>query len=181
MRKNSQKNNVKKALILSIILIATLIQVSAQTLTQNETDEFTGSTVKHSSWETLNASMKYTAYFRISKINDFYYFDLKMAIGSTVFSIDKDQEIMFKLSNGKIIKIPNLEYTITCEGCGARGYVGSGIQGIQVSYNLTSEQIKELKNNSIVKIRIYTNIGYVENNLKPKYYQKILNSLLIIK
>ena len=172
----------KRFFLTMIFTLGISFQIISQELVVNKIDDFTGNTVKRTSWETLNMTMKFTAYFRISKINDNYYFNLKMMLGGgSVFSIGEGQEFMFKLSNGEIIKLPNLEYAITCTGCGAKGFSGSQAQGIQVSYRIMPEQIEKLKNNPAIKIRIYTNDGYVENDLKPKYYKKVQKALSLVE
>ena len=184
---HSKKTTMKQKTaftILIAILLGTTSLTYGQTLEENKVDEFTDNTVKRTSWETLNMTMSFTSYFRISHINDNYYFDLKMMIGGTggkVFSIAKDQEIMFKLDNGEIVKLPNLEYTITCTGCGAKGLSGSNAQGIKVSYSINKEQFEQLKNNTIIKIRIYTNDGYIEEDTKEKHAKKIPYALKLVE
>src|SRR5690606_30477557 len=97
------------------------------------------------------------------------------------FSIGKGQEIMFKLDNGEVVKLPNLEYAITCKGCGARGFGGSEGQGIEVFYMLNEEEFEKLKNNTVVKVRIYTNDGYVEEDVKEKNSKKIPIMLKLVE
>lgn len=153
-----------------------------QTLEENKVDEFTNNTVKRTSWEMFNSDFKFTAYFRVSQINDNQYFDLKLMLASgSVFSIGKDQEIMFKLSNDTIIKLPNLEYSVSCRGCGAKGLMGSEAQGIQVSYPISKTQSDLLKSISIAKVRIYTNDGYIEDEMKTKNAVKIKKALALLE
>lgn len=171
---------MKKTALLGLLVFFGVLTFG-QTLEKNEVDEFTNNSVKRTSWETINMTMKFTAYFRISKINDNTYFDLKMMIGTSVFSINKGQELMIKLSNDNIVKLPNLEYAITCRGCGAKGLSGSEAQGIQVSYPISKEQIEQLKSGTGNKLRIYTNDGYVENDMKAKNYNKIIKALSLVE
>lgn len=153
-----------------------------QSLEENKVDEFTNNAVKRTSWELLCFSMKnnFTSYFRISRINEYNYFDLKLMIGG-IFSIDKDQEIMFKLDNEDIVKLLNLKYEVTCKGCGAIGLSGSNVQGINVSYTLDEEQFEMLKNHEVVKVRIFTNDGYVEGDTKRKHVKKIPKALELVE
>jgi hypothetical protein len=169
-----------KKIIFALLIIFSSVVLQAQSLEKNEVDEFTGHTVKQTSWETFNNSMSFTGYFRISKINESYFFDLKMMIGSKIFSIDQGQEFMFKLSNDEVIILKNLEYTIACKGCGAKGFAGSQGYGIQTSYVLTPDQVQALFQKDIIKVRIYTNDGYVENDLKSKNSIKIKTALSLI-
>jgi len=164
-----------------IILIFTTfyIQISAQEIVEDKIDEFTKNSVKRTSWEKLVFELDLTAYFRISKINDIFYFDLK-AMDQSVFSIAEGQEIMFKLKNGKIIKLNNLEYALTCTGCGAIGYAGSGGIGIKVSYEISKEFLDLLRANQVEKIRIYTSKGYIEKEIKEKFAKKLENAFKLI-
>ena len=173
---------MKNKLLIQIIIISIIsFNAFGQEIEENRVDDFTGNSIKRTSWETLNMTMKFAAYFRISNIDDLYFFDLKMMIGGKVFSIDKEQELMLKLSNNEIITLPNLKHTITCNGCGARGLSGSNAQGIKVSYLITEEQIYKLKDSDVTKIRIYTTNGYVENDLKSKHNKKIKKAMSLIK
>ena len=152
-----------------------------QTLETNEIDGFTNNSVKRTSWESINMTMKFTAFFRVSRINDNTYLDLKMMIGTGVFSIGKGQEFMIKLSDGSIVKLANSEFTVTCRGCGAKGLSGSDAQGIQVFYPINTEQIEQLKNGTGTELRIYTKDGYVENDMKAKNYNKIVRALSLVE
>jgi hypothetical protein len=168
----------RKTLLLLLIITSSL--AFSQTLEENKVDEFTNASVKRTSWETLNMTRKFDAYFRISKIDSIVLFDLKMILGN-VFSIDEGQEIMFKLTNDEIVKLPNLEYEITCSGCGAIGYAGSRAQGIYVKYPMKSEQIEKLMNDRVEKIRVYTNVGYVEDEFRNEDYLKFQKALTLVK
>ena len=167
------------------LLVVTLIWTSSltfgQKLVTNKIDGFTNSSIKRTSYERLNWSTSFVGYFRISKINENTYFDLKMMINTSVFSINKGQEIMFKFFSGEIIKLPNIEYAITCTGCGAKGFAGSEGQGIKVSYILEKEQFEKLKNNIVETVRIYTTDGYVESSIAEKYYKKLQKALILVE
>lgn len=160
--------------------VGILGQISAQKLVENKIDEFTENSIKRTSWERFVQTALFTSNFRISKIDDNLFFELKMMDGS-VFSIDKDQKLMFKLEDNEIVKLPNLEFKVTCEGCGAKGFAGSLAQGIQVAYLINLEQIEKLKNNNAEKIRIYTNDGYREYEMKSKNYAKVKKALSLIE
>ncbi len=164
-----------------IIFIATLsFSLNAQKLVENKIDEFTKHTVKRTSWEDLLYSMKGNAYFRISKINDSYFFDLKYADG-TVFSIDKNAELMLKLDNDSIFKLTNLEFTITSNGAGAIGLAGSNREGISVSYvSFNDPKFITLINHKVKKFRINTTSGYIEDEVKPKFAEKIVTAVKLV-
>ena len=149
----------------------------AQEIEKNYKDEFTGSQIIKTDWEFLNnASKGFSAKFRISKINENYYLDLKMMIGSSnpkVFSIHEGDKLMFKLSNDEILELLSESSEVTCTGCGSTGLVGSAAQGINISYSITEEQFQQLKSTPVAKLRIYTTDGYVENDVKDKHAKTI--------
>jgi hypothetical protein len=177
-----EKTNYFKLFLLSICLIViSNLNLCGQSLEVDEVDEFTKNRVKKTTYETLHTSMKFSAFCRISNINGSEFFELKMMIGAKVFSINKDQELMLKLDNEEIITIKNLEYAITCTGCGAKGFGGSTGQGIKTSYFLSKEQHEKLKTNKVVKLRIYTSDGYVEGEVKEKNYLFLKNALSLVE
>jgi len=169
----------KISLIALFILFSVIGKSFGQKLEENKTDDFTKKIVKSTSWETLYTTMTANAYFRISVNGDNEFFDLKYQEGK-IFSIDKDEELMFKLDNGEIVKVLNLEYKITCEGCGSKGFIGRGAEGIQVSYPLDKETIEKLKGHKVVKVRINITTGFYENEVKDKNAAKITASLNLL-
>lgn len=172
------KNYLK---IICLVLFAS-VNLPGQTLEENQVDEFTKNTVKRTSWEVVNMTMTFTAYFRASQINTTNAFDLKMMLGSgAVFSIPEGAEMMFKLSNDSIVKIPCIKSAISCSGCGAKGFAGSQAQGVNVSYFISKENLALLKNSQVTKIRIYTRDGFVEDEIKAKNADKIRKALALIE
>ena len=164
--------------ILTLCLLAHQPTYS-QSLEEDKVDEFTGNSIKRTSWEILNQTMKFNAFTRISEINGNVYLDLKLMTGK-VFAIDEGDEFMLKLNNDEILKLQNLKYEITCTGCGARGYSGSQAQGLSVVYLLSKDQIDKLLEFGIMKIRIYTTDGYLEEDLKTKNSNVLMNSLKLL-
>lgn len=162
----------KYTFLTCIFLLAATCQLFAQKLAENKKDEFTNNLIKRTSWESLSSTFSINAHFRISLIDSLETFDLKVMIDKR-FSIDKDQELMFKLENGEVVKLQNLEAVRTCQGCGAVGLKGSEAPGIAALYPLNKDQAEKLKTNKVVKVRIYTTEGYLECDVKDKFAQKI--------
>lgn len=164
-----------RSILFILIIISTF--ANGQELEKNYKDDFTGDSVKRTSWEFLNnASNGFTAKFRISNIDDHYFLNLKMMIGSSnpkVFSIHEGDKLMFKLSNEEIVELLSSSSEITCTGCGSTGLIGSAAQGINISYIITKEQFDKLKSTSVSKLRVYTTDGYVENDVKEKHSKTI--------
>ncbi len=151
-----------------------------QKLEENKVDEFTKAFVKRTSWETINFSNNFLAYSRISKIDNIYYLDVKVTLSDAVFSIEKDDKLMIKTVTDSIITIFNLKYQISCTGCGAKGLIGSGLEGIEVSYPIPSEMVLYLLTNKIKALRLYTTDGYVEHDIKDKNAQTFIKQLKLV-
>lgn len=173
------KSTLRIKTLVIVLLSISYYQSFGQSIVENQVDEFTNQSIIRSSWEPLSKTMNGSIHFRISKINSFYFLELKMILGQggSVFAIDEDNQLMFKLSSGDIVTLHNKTYTITCEGCGAVGFVGSTAQGIQVTYPLNDDQVKTLKSSSIEKMRVYRTKDYIEETLKSKYSNNVVNAL----
>lgn len=167
---------MKKKTSLLLLLILIVVIGFGQKLEENKVDDFTKITIKRTSWEKLT---KYYAHFRISKISDVEYFDLKLLLGKE-FSIMEGQDIMFKFDNDEILTLKNSKTTITCTGCGAVGFGGSEGPGISVSYQMNKEQKTLLDTKKIIKVRIYTSDGYTENDVSEKFDNYIKKALTLI-
>lgn len=167
-----------------MISILFLNNFYSQKLTENKIDEFTKQSIQKTSWETLFSTTKGTSYFRISKIDNILFVQLKFRLNegfeTKSFSIEKNQELMFKTKEGEIITLKNLKSTVTCVGCGAISFNASQALGIEVSYQMSEEQFNILKNSFLEKIRIYTDIDYKEFEIKKKNALLFTNSLKLI-
>lgn len=152
----------------------------AQKLEVNKIDEFTKASVKRTSWETINYSNRLMAYTQISKIDDIYYLNLKIMSPDKVFSIDKEDELMIKTITDSVITLYNLKYEISCTGCGSKGLLGSGLQGIEVSYKIPVEIVSYLLTNKIKKLRIYATNGYFEDDIKDKHAEIFIKLLKLV-
>ncbi|MHB8205793.1 hypothetical protein [Mucilaginibacter sp.] len=169
----------KQTLLLLVILCCMSAKSFGQKLEENKVDDFTKSAIKRTSWESLYSTMNGNAHFRFSLVNNSETFDFRL-MRDKVFSIDKDMQIMFKLDNGDIVTLNNLEFTVTCNGCGATGFVGSQAEGIDVRYPISKEQVEKLKAGKIVKVRVYTGDGYIDQDIKDKIAEKVTASLNLL-
>jgi hypothetical protein len=157
----------------------------SQKLELNELDEFTGVSVKRTSWEYFTRGMKNktSSYFRISKLDSTYYFDLKIALQpSKVFSISDGEKIMLMLDDKTVYKLDNLEYTVSSTGAGAIGLSGSGMYGVNIScISAEDRNFEKLKTNLITKVRIYTTDGYVEDEVKEDFAKKVMTAISLVE
>jgi len=154
---------------------------NAQKISEDYIDEFTKNHVKRTDWEALTFEIKAVTSYRFSKIDNQYFLQLKIMLGDVYFSINENDELMLKFTNEEIVTLKNIKSTTTCVGCGATGFNGSQSQGINVSYNISNEQYQLLTQNSISKIRIYTNKSYIDLEIKKKKADILQNALKLIK
>lgn len=159
-----------KYIIILILLLALSPQTArAQKIEINKVDDFTGSVIIRTSWEKLAQSMSGTMHLRVSKIDSYYSVDVKLMLGAgSIFSISEDSDLMFKLQDGQVITVKALEYAITGRGEGAVGFIGSQAMGIRATYNIRLKDIQTLAVFPVLKMRVYTNDGYVDFDLSEK-------------
>jgi hypothetical protein len=169
----------KKTLLILIILVNITLRSIAQKLEENKKDDFTNDSIKHTSWETFCSSFTINSHFRMSQINNQKTFDVKIMLDK-MFFIDEDAKMMLKLASGEVVTLQNLKAAKTCSGCGAIGFRGSEAPGIEVVYPMTKEDVEKLKANKVVKVRIYTSLGYLEEDVKDKNSEKIGKSLTLL-
>ena len=169
----------KLMIILTIMMLS--FSVFSQTLKVNEVDEFTGDSIKSTDWKWMIAGASSTnAFFQIRKVNSNYFFGLKIFTNFSVYSIREGDNLMFKLSSGEVVSLPNLELALPCIGCGAIGLGGSDALGVETYYLLSEDQISRLKNNEVVKVRVNTSEGYINANIKPNQYARIKKALTLV-
>jgi len=171
----------RKTLLLLTILFCIAAKSFGQKLDENTVDDFTKKSIKRTSWESLFAtSGSGQAHYRFSVVDNDETLDLRYNQNGKIFGISEGLQFMLKLDNGDVITLLNPSFVITCKGCGATGMNGSGAEGIQVFYPITKEQSDKLKAGKVVKVRIYTNDGYIEEDVKDKNAEKITASLNLL-
>lgn len=162
------KTRTMKKIILILIIITSANYTFGQELTKNEVDEFTGKTVKETSWETLNKKSKLYSYVRFRKVDSTIYFVFKMMIGNKVYSVDKGEVLYLKFADEEIVKISNSQYQLTTYGAGAVGLIGSKALGVELTCLINQETLSKLEEKTLAKVRVYTSDGYVEAEVKEK-------------
>lgn len=168
-----------KFLLLLIILPSFIF---SQKLERNEVDEFTKKSIKETSWEVCVQNFTMNMFFRVRKVDETILLNMKMMLGAgRVFAIHEGDELMLMLSNDTIVKLQALTSEITCTGCGARGFSGSGAQGIKISFGISKDDLRLLSSFPIKKVRIYTTDGYVESEVNKRRGDVMLDLLGLIK
>ncbi len=142
-----------------------------QTISESKVDDFTGRSVKRTSWDKIN-NPGHVIYTRVSKIDSSYILGLKITRSvphGQVFAMAKDASVMFKVEDGSIVDLKNSQHTVTGLGHGSVGLVGSSCYGIDIQCFIDESDLITFKSKKIIKIRFYTTEGYVEYDLKEKF------------
>jgi hypothetical protein len=165
-----------------LIFILFPISVFSQTIAERHVDEFTGHRILSTSWEWLSyGGSSATIYFRIKGVNNEAYLDVKYGITSgmygKIFSISKGDPFMLKLDNDTVITLEAIEGQVACKGCGVPGYIGSAGYGTWTKYRLDFKDIHFLMKHDVLKTRMYTNSGYVNQAVNRKRTSYIKNAL----
>lgn len=175
---------MSKTLRLIFLFLFGLGSLNAQKLTEDKMDEFTKVWIKRTSWAALTknpgSAKAYRSAFRICKINDKVFLDLKMMLGDKVYSINEGDPIMFLFESGEVVKIYSNEFAITSIGAGAEGYGGSSELGTNTTYDLSPEVIEKIQNGKIKKIRIYISDSYIEQEDKRNADKHLKRCLTLI-
>ena len=170
---------MKKTLLILLLLFISFCK--AQKISEDYIDDFTKNKIKRTEWETLTFEMKAVTYYRLNKIDNQYYIQLKIMLGDVYFLINQNDELMFKLKNDEIVTLKNTKYTTSCVGCGSIGFNGSKSQGINTSYFISEEHYKLLSQNSVSKIRIYTSNNFIDLEIKDKKSDILQKALKLIE
>ena len=164
---------MKKIVLLFLALLP--VFVYAQKIDKSIIDDFTGSKVIYTSWETLNTGNFMDAnnhmFFRFRYENNTIYFHLKW-ITRDILSVDKGAKIIFKFNNDSLCTLHSLSYTISERGGGSIGLSMSALWGLDLIY-VGDEMNSFLMDHFVTKFRIYTNSGYVDIDIKEGNAVKI--------
>jgi hypothetical protein len=177
---------MKKIILCLLILLPGLChgqEYLRYELAENRVDEVTHDTIKRSYWQVLERgglSRKLNTFYRISRINHKYFLDLKIIEGGDVFVVARNAELRLVLEDGNILLLHNQEYEVSCNGCGARGYNGSGAQGVMLSFAVSSADLHTLFRHYITNIGINTGEDYLEKKVNDVHSELFVDELRLV-
>lgn len=159
-------------LISVIFLLAFLAfgttEVYSQKITKSEIDEFTNHKIVETSWHAVYRGWTDAGYARFRSIDNRVIIDFSlMFTNAKGYIISTEDRLMLKLGNDTVIKLNPIETAIPCRGCCSTGFKGMNDFGSISHYSMSNEQFNQLLKSLIVKVRIYTGDGYIENEVKP--------------
>lgn len=99
-------------------------------------------------------------------------YSFEMLLNEGEICIDKGRKMLFKSESGKIFTLENTKEIRPID----YEYTRYGVFTYP-SYTVTEEDIKNLINEKIVKVRIETNTGYIDKDLKPKKFKQNLEEM----
>lgn len=172
---------MKKLLLVLLVLLP--IVLNAQKIEKNEIDDFTGAKTVYTNWEKFKTGNGITGrnnlMFRFTSIDGVEAFHLKW-VTTEMLSIREGAKLMFKMSDDSVITLLSRTYSIAAKGDGVTGLSMSGILGINCIYS--GGDIKLFAgDNFLTKLRIYTNDGYEDIDIKEKDALKINKAYNLMK
>ena len=177
---------MKKLFLLLLIFLPGLCDAQeylSDQLAENRIDEAAHDTIKRSYWQVMERasfSRKLNTFYRISSINGKIFLDLKIIEGGTVFVVARNAELKLVLENGTILILHNSAYQVSCKGCGARGYGGSGAQGVMLSFPINNSDLRTLLHNYIAEIGINTGEDYLEKKVNATHSELFIDELKLV-
>lgn len=117
----------------------------------NGIDRFTGDTVKASKRITMIFWMSWRGNVHLAKVNQNYFLNLDLNLGGThSLLINQGDRLIFKLSSGKTVTLYALASGLTKFSSG-----GAEISTVKVDYQLSPDDVANLRTELIKEVRIY--------------------------
>jgi hypothetical protein len=161
-----------RKLLLLFTLSTIWSTVYSQKIVKNETDEFTGSKIKETSYVRISDGFD----CRIRVINDIPVFYAGFNCGSEIYTMEEGAEFMFKLENDSIITLYNIETSVS-------EYFSMGNIShftLKTNYVLSEEELNALKIQKITKVRFVTTDGYIERKVSKGNSEKLFKLFNLI-
>jgi len=155
-----------------VVLFFLSAALTAQKIENNYVDEFTGKAIVETNWNVFQMASKNYSYMRLRKVDSTLYLNMKI-VTHRILSIDDGDPLMLKLDSDEVLKLYNLDFTISERGGGATGLSWSKVPGMYLRFIIQPEQQMKLLNQSVVKTRLYTSRGYIEGKVKPKFAERL--------
>lgn len=170
---------MKKYILFLILVLANVYNGFAQQNVSKDKMEEDGSRVI--------LSKSYNLYTKLTSAAGYYLAYVKNASGSEEWSfeitlnegkltIERGRKLLIKTDNGNIMELENnkeigrSDYDYNVSKYGTSYYISP-------SYIITEEQLNELLRSNIIKVRIETNGGSIDRDIKPKKFAKSLKEM----
>jgi hypothetical protein len=151
-----------------IILLSNLVS-KGQKIEKNIKDDMTGDRIIQTDYSYFKKGFNDWSFYRFNSFNKRIYFDIKISLGSSVFSIREGMELILKFENDSIIKLTSPLNEISRRGQASIGLMGSELPGVNIGYPINQEILYKFQNWRIKKVRVYTSEGFKEWEVNDDY------------
>ncbi|MFN0276769.1 MAG: hypothetical protein ACKVPJ_13565 [Chitinophagales bacterium] len=146
----------------SILLLYNTTAFSQCEFTKNTIDEFKGYSIQVTPSRPLYQKLLEGAKISFAQIDSFYYVYFTY-MTSVMYSVDKGEELIFKLEDSTLMTIYSTSYEIADCSYSSNITTCTAI----MSFPISKVELQTLAKKSIIKFRLYTNDGYTENETNP--------------
>lgn len=172
---------MKRILLGIALLCSTSVMYSQKCdFLKNEVDPITGEKNVITKFENINK--KFTSRFWFaqalsksinSEFGEIYLLSLKLTGGGQSLFIKKGDNLILKLNDDSIMKLPAFDNYTT----DFKIISGAKVSSVIASYNPTIEQLQEIKDKGIKLIRMETSDSDYDSEVTPKDNKKIAQSI----
>lgn len=160
-------------LVVGLVFLTSCVTAQDCVLVKNEKDKFTGHRVVQTGYNTLHRGTVGGIRLRTTIIDSVTILNLAYSL-PRAYSVDEGKELMLLLSDGSKVTLKNLEYRLSEAATGA----GVTIFAAMLDFPLSPDEIKRLSQNDVTAVRLYTNDGYFDDDIKPKFAASLRKSIL---
>lgn len=169
---------MKKGLFILCLMLTSII--NAQSVEEDYTDDFNERGVVKTSWKKMFYNTSETGYYRFSKVNDLICLDVKLKLVNKYFSIDNDKLMVFKFEDGTIFKLYNRSYVKTETRDDSKELKRNSKSEITTAYVFDYKDLSILKTKKVIMVRVYTDDGCFDNELKDRFGKALRESAKLI-
>lgn len=172
-----------KTQMMVLFFIFSTLALSAQKIEKNEIDDFTGDRLIETKWDRLNMGNGITGknhlYFKIVNINKEEGLALKW-VTDEYFEVESESTLLLLQKDKTVEELLSVGNSYAEKGGGATGLQMSAILGLTLIYSGDLSFLED-DNNPVTKLRIDTNKGYVDINIKDTNAKKLNKAYKLVK
>lgn len=115
-----------------------------------------------------------TTMFSFRQVDSRYYLKMRSSSSVRVRVVGKENELMFKLANDSIVTVKSVDiYSAD---------LSNSLSVLNAQYAISKEQVELPSKSGIIKFRYYLTDGYIEEDVKEKWQDRLLvNAECILK
>lgn len=165
---------MKNILLLTLMLFSSTL--FAQKIIKSEKDDFTGNNIVETDY--VKFSDGFTCSLR--SVNNTHTLLVSFNCDDKIYIMEEYAQFMLKLKNDSIIILSNLQGAVAEHWSVTIGSTYISHFTLKTKYILSKENLQELKENKIIKVRFHTTDGYIEREVSDKNSNKLLKLFNLI-